>query len=97
MEIDLEVYKKQFSLQSAKFTHISHTDTIIAEVYKVTTPDKKPFILKICPRIDNYFREVFFLRKLKNSIPVPDIIDTLERANSHFGAILMECLQGEIS
>ena len=94
--IDLEVYKKQFALQSAKFTHIDHTDTIIAEVYKVVTPDKKPFILKICPRIDDYFREALFLRQLKGCIPVPQIIATVEPSSSHFGAILMEYVNGEL-
>lgn len=62
MKIDVEVYKKQFALQSATFTHINHADTIIAEVYKVVTPDKKSFILKICPPIDDYFgKRSFFV------------------------------------
>jgi aminoglycoside phosphotransferase (APT) family kinase protein len=96
MEIDLEVYKNQFALRSATFTHINHTDTIIAEVYKVTTPDKKSFILKICPRIDDYFREVYFLRRLATSLPVPKVIATMEPSNSHFGAILMEYVEGDL-
>jgi hypothetical protein len=54
--IHLEVYKKQFDLKSATFTHINLSDTIIAEVYKVVTSDNKSFILKICPRFDDYFR-----------------------------------------
>ncbi len=96
MGIDLEVYKKQFSLQSATFTHINHTDTIIAEVYKVVTADKKTFILKVCPRSDDYFREVYFLCQLKDCIPVPQVIATLEPSSSHFGAILMEYMEGEL-
>lgn len=94
--IDLEVYKKQLTLQSATLTHIDHTDTIIAEVYKVVTPDKKPFILKICPRIDDYHREALFLSLLKGRIPVPQIIAAVEPSSSHFGAILMEYLNGEL-
>lgn len=96
MGIDLEVYKKQFALQSATFTHINHTDTIMAEVYKVVTPDKKPFILKICPRTDDYFRETLFLRQLKGCISVPQIMATTEPSSSHFGAILMEYMKGEL-
>jgi len=95
-EINLEVYKKQLALQSATFTHINHTDAIIAEVYKVITSDKQPFILKICPRIDDYNREAFFLRQLKGCIPVPQIIATVGPSSSHFGAILMEYLKGEL-
>jgi len=93
---DLNVYKKQFDLQSATFTHINHTDTIIAEVYKVITTDKKPFILKVCPRSDDYFREVYFLHQLKDCIPVPQIIATLAPSSDHFGAILMEYMEGEL-
>lgn len=96
MSIDLKVYKNQFALQSATFTHINHTDTIIAEVYKVTTSDKKSFILKICPRTDDYLREVYFLRQLKSCIPVPQIVATAEPSNCHFGAILMEYVKGEL-
>lgn len=94
--IDLEVYKKQLGLQLATFTHINHANTIIAEIYKVVTADKKPLILKICPRIDDYHREAFFLRQLKSCIPVPQIIATVEPSSSHFGAILMEYVKGEL-
>ncbi len=94
--MDLEVYKKQLALEAATFTHINHADTIIAEVYKVVMPDKKPFILKICPRIDDYHREVLFLRQLKGCIPVPEIIATIEPSSSYFGAILMEYVKGEL-
>ncbi len=96
MEIDLEVYKKQFALQSAKFTHIKHTDTIIAEVYKVITPDINSLILKICPNSDDYLREIYFLTKFKSSLPIPKIIATVEPSNANFGAILMEYLKGEL-
>lgn len=96
MGIDLEFYQKQLALQSATFTHIDHTDTIIAEVYKVVTPGKKSFILKICPRIDDYYREALFLRQLKDCIPVPQVIATVEPSSSHFGAILMEYVKGEL-
>jgi len=96
VEMNLQVYKQQLSLQQATFIRINHTDSIIAEVYKVVTFDKKTFILKICPRVDDYHREVFFLCKLKDCIPVPQIIATVEPSNSHFGAILMEYLKGEL-
>lgn len=96
MGIDLDVYKKQFALQSATFTHIDHADTIIAEVYKVVTSEKRHFILKICPHADEYFREKFFLHQLKSCIPVPKIIAILEPSSSHLGAILMEYVNGNL-
>lgn len=96
MGINLEIYKKHFFLESAAFTHINHTDAIIAEVYKVVTSDGKPFILKICPRAEDYLREVYFLRYLKGCIPIPQIIDTIEPSNSHFGALLMEYMEGRL-
>lgn len=94
--IDLEFYKKQFALESATFTRIDHMDAIIAEVYKVVMPDKKLFILKISPCIDHYHREAFFLSLLKSDLPVPQIIAAVEPSSSHCGAILMECLKGEL-
>jgi hypothetical protein len=39
VEINLQVYKQQLSLQQATFIRINHTDSIIAEVYKVVTFD----------------------------------------------------------
>lgn len=96
MKIDLEIYQKHFALESAKFVRIDHVDTIIAVVYKVVTSDKKSFILKICPRKEDYFREAYFLRQLNGCIPVPQIISVLEPSYDHFGAILMEYLEGEL-
>jgi len=96
MKIDLEIYRQQFALESAKFVRIDHTDTIIAEVYKVSTSEEKAFILKICPRKEDYFREAYFLRRLDGCMPVPRIIATYEPSDDHFGAILMECLEGEL-
>ncbi len=94
--MDLEVYKQQLGLQSATFTHIDHADAIVAEVYKVAMPDNRHFILKICPRVDDYKRETLFLCQLKGSIPVPGVIAAVEPSNSHFGAILMEYVSGEL-
>ncbi len=94
--INLELYKNQLSLQSATCTQIHHADAIIAEVYKVLTLDGQLFILKICPHLDDYFREVYFLRQLKGSIPIPQIIATVEPSSNHCGAILMEYVKGEL-
>lgn len=94
--IDLEVYKNKLGLQAATFMHINHHDTIIAEVYKVVSPEKKAFILKICPRIDDYHREIYFLRQLKGAIPIPQIISTVEPSSNYFGSILMEYMKGEL-
>jgi len=96
MKIDLEVYQKHFALESAKFVRIDHADTIIAVVYKVITSEKNRIILKICPGDEDYFREVYFLRQLNRCIPVPQVIAVLEPSYDHFGAILMEYLEGDL-
>lgn len=96
MEVDLEVYKEKLAMQSATFSHINHAETIISEVYKAVTPEGKLYILKICPRSDDYFRELFFLRKLKGCLPLPEIIHTVDPLKEHFGAILMEYLNGQL-
>ncbi|MCH9613539.1 MAG: hypothetical protein SP1CHLAM54_05440 [Chlamydiia bacterium] len=95
MKIDLKIYQKQFALESAQFVRIDHTDTIIAEVYKVDT-EEKSFILKVCPNEEDYFREVYFLRQLENSLPLPKVIAVFKPSQNHFGAILMEYLEGDL-
>lgn len=92
---DLSLYKKHFGLLNEEFVRIAHTGTIVSEVYKVTASDQEPYILKICPRSDDYFREAYFLKKLKTSLPVPSIIATLEPTQDNLGAILMEYIEGE--
>lgn len=94
--MSLSRYKSVFGLLAATFTRIDHTDTMIAEVYRVEMPSKHPLILKICPRSDDYFREVYFLQRLQNHIPVPDLIATSEPSDDLFGAILMECIEGTL-
>lgn len=68
----------------------------MAEVYKVTLPDRTSFILKVFPRFHDYFREEYFLKRLRGSMLVPKIIAKVQPSESFFGAILMEFLEGEL-
>jgi len=59
-------------------------------------PDGRENILKICTRPNDYFCEVHFLKYFSEKIPVPKIIDSVMPESNIPGAILMECLQGNL-
>ncbi len=92
----MKKYQELLDLESANFSRIDHEDAMVAVVYKVTKNDGSKFILKICEREKDYFRELHFLKLLENQIPVPKIIQAVPPQNQVHGAILMECLSGEL-
>jgi RimJ/RimL family protein N-acetyltransferase len=92
----LEVYKQRLSLQDAVFLHIKHDDAMVGIVYKVTLLTGIQYILKICTRSEDYFREVYFLKYFANTLPVPGIIQVVQPETDIQGAILMECLPGAL-
>jgi hypothetical protein len=47
---------------------------MVAVVHKVAFEKGSSFILKICPRTEDYWREVYFLNFLANLLPVAKII-----------------------
>lgn len=97
MKVDLNLYAREFNLDSPKFVRINHNDAIIAQVYQVLLPRQPSrFILKVCPQVEDYFREVFFLKKLYGSLRVPQIISKYDPSDGHFGAVLMQELAGEL-
>ena len=97
MKINVNVYIDKFNLQNAEIDSIDHDDAVIAEVFEVHLSPQKKCILKVCPhRPGDYFREVYFLQKLKNSLPVPRIIQTVKPSKEVHGAILMEYIEGHL-
>lgn len=96
MDQTVSKYKKILNLQGSDFCRIDHDDSMIAVVYKVLTPSKQPLILKLSIREQDYYRELYFLRLLNDSLPVPAVIDTVEPSPEETGAILLECLEGHL-
>ena len=94
--VDIELYRNRLSLQSATFSHIDHDDAMVSVVYRVTLASGTQLILKICPRTNEYLREVYFLRHFADKLPVPRIMQLVYPENGVDGAILMECLPGTL-
>jgi Ser/Thr protein kinase RdoA (MazF antagonist) len=92
----LSFYKQCLNLQEASFSRIDHEDAMVAIVFKITQPNGKQFVLKICDRPNDYFREIYFLQHFANTLPVPKIIQLVKPTTDVHGAILMECLSGTL-
>jgi hypothetical protein len=71
---NLLFYKQRFNLINATFLPIEHIDAMVAIVYKVTFTRKVHYILKICPRAEDYWREIYFLDLLSNVLPVAKVL-----------------------
>lgn len=93
---NLIFYKQRFNLGNASFIPIEHEEAMVAIVYKVVFPKSSPFILKICPRAEDYWREIYFLNFLDEVLPVAKIIQAEPPTTSNYGAILMECFSGNL-
>lgn len=96
MDNPISQYQKRLNLLDATFSHIDHEDAMVAIVYKVTKRTGEQLILKICPRKNDYLREVYFLNYLADKIPVPRILELVQPEVGIHGAILMECLPGAL-
>jgi aminoglycoside phosphotransferase (APT) family kinase protein len=92
--MDVNRYRQRLNLPHSTFVRIVHDDAMIAIVYKITRSTGEPLILKICPRAEDYQREVYFLRYFANKIPVPRIVQEILPEEGLDGAILMEYLPG---
>lgn len=96
MDTLINWYQHRLNLKEAIFSRIDHDDAMVAIVYKITQSNGKLLILKICSRSGEYLREAYFLEHFAEKLPVPRIIQLVPpEANVH-GAILMECLPGEL-
>ncbi len=96
MDTLITLYRQRLNLQNATFSRVVHEDALVAIVYKVTQPDGTQCILKICPRPQHYFREVYFLNHFADIVPVPRIMQVVDPEEGSNGAILMECLDGAL-
>lgn len=96
MEDMLEIYKQRLNLEYCTFSPIEHEEAIVAIVYRVTEKDGTQLILKIYSRPKDYFREVYFLKYFSDVLPVAKIINVVEPDNETHGAILMQCLPGDL-
>lgn len=92
----IALYKQRLNLQSATFTRIDHDDAMVAIVYKIVQPKALPLILKICPRTEDYLREVYFLKHFEGTLPVACMIQEVPPETGVNGAILMEYLSGTL-
>lgn len=92
----ISFYQHRLNLQKATFLRIEHEDAIIAIVFKIICENGKIYILKICPRTEDYLREIFFLKHFSDLLPVPLLIEEVPPEKDVAGAILMEHLEGHI-
>ena len=92
----VSLYRERLNLPNAQFSPIEHDDAMVATVFKITEPNGTQLILKICSRRGDYEREAYFLDRFKDDLPVPRIIQLVEPEAQMDGAVLMECLPGEL-
>ncbi len=92
----ITLYQHRLHLPKAHFSLIDHEDAMVATVFKVTQPNGKQLILKICSRAGDYWREAYFLKHFAGKLPVPRIHQLVPPEEGMHGAILMECLHGEL-
>ncbi len=94
MTDNLEYYKQRFKMKQATFSKIEHADAMVAVVYEVIRSASEKYILKICPKDQHFFREVYFLSELQGVVPLPKLVDSVAPGKNNLGAILMEYLPG---
>ena len=92
MNISLEYYKSRLQMKGSKFTLIDSNESMVSMVYKIVSPNGSRFVLKICPREEDYKRENFFLNFLEEKIPVPRVFKLIEPSENHPAALLLEDL-----
>lgn len=87
-------YLQQLGISNAIASRITHSATMVAEVYRIEQQSYDPLILKICNLPRHYYRECKSLERLADVVPVPRITGTIP-PNEHInGAILMEYIPG---
>lgn len=92
----IALYQERFNLKDANFVRIDHHDAMVGIVYNVIAIDGSKYILKICTRDEDYFREIYFLKYFSEKIPVPRIYHVIPPESDLQGAILMEQLSGRL-
>jgi Ser/Thr protein kinase RdoA (MazF antagonist) len=92
----IKFYSEKFNLQNATFNRIEHEDALVGQVYKISQPDGKKYILKICSRPHDYLCEIYFLNYFLDKLPVPHILEIVSPESDFDDAILMEYLHGDL-
>lgn len=94
--MDISFYQQHFKLFEYSFERIDHNDALVAIVYKLQAPNHPTLILKICTRKKDFRRETYFLQFFANKLPVARIIQVVEPTDETSGAVLMNCIPGEL-
>lgn len=94
--MNLDGYLSQLNFAIKSISKIEHEDCLSSTVYKIILKDDTPLILKIFYHSTRYRREAYFLNRLQKQLPVPEIIDCVEPDGNLQGALVMECIPGEI-
>ena len=63
---------------------------------KSRSREARILILKVCSRKGDFLRESYFLGRFAGKIPVPKIIRLIEPEDRLDGAVLMECVPGDL-
>ena len=92
----ITIYQQHFRLEEATFLRIEHDEAMVAAVYKIILPNQSTRLLKICSRSEDYFREVYYLRRLASLIPIARLIDKIPPTSDTPGAVLMGYIPGEL-
>lgn len=96
MEKLIAVYQERLNLKDANFVRIDHHDAMVGIVYNVIDANGSQYVLKICTRAEDYFRETYFLKYFAENLPVPRIYQMIPPERNLHGAILMEHLSGRL-
>lgn len=91
-----DLYRHKLNFPSAVFTHIDHEDAMVAAVFKISQQGNPDLILKVCSRKGDFMREAYFLNRFAGKLPVPRIIKLIEPEDGLDGAVLMECISGDL-
>lgn len=91
-----DLYRRKLNLPNAIFTYIDHEDAMVAAVFKISQPGSRDLILKVCSRKGDFLRESYFLSRFAGKIPAPKIIRLIEPEEGLDGAVLMECIPGDL-
>jgi len=94
MDDAIASYSSVLGLTGATFKRVDRVDSLVAVVYEVCRPGAAPLILKICPRLGDYHRELYFLRMFAQELPVPAVVGSVPPSDELAGAVLMTRLPG---
>jgi len=92
----IPLYRNRLNLPEAQFTFIDHEDAMVAAVFRISQPGRPELILKVCTRQGDFLRESYFLNRFAGKILVPKITQLIEPEAGLDGAVLMECIQGDL-